>query len=681
MGEVIFENNDVYGDGVNIASRIEPLAEPNQILVSETVHNNIQNKSGIISNQIGERELKGVEKALLIYQAEVHDEFLTPRIKEEKKRVVNPLLIALAVFLLIVIGLAGYWIGLNSTDAPRIDPVIRYNIEIEATLTRTGRHSLAFSPDGTYLCYVSGGQLMLKSMDDPGSDIIVKGASDPREPVFSPDGKWIAFDDVSNNALVKIPVTGGNTARICALENGTRGMLWNEDVIFFGTFDGIFRVDANGGIPEKIYQNTNEFLILNVQILPDKETVLLHQLFPESGRSCVAMARVGSSDEPLTLIEGGMDPRFLSSGHIAFIKDETLQIVKFDPGSNRIIGSPKVIVSDRINIRNVGQFAFNNHGTLVFWTGNKNDNEKRNLVWVNFSGKIETISKEPSLIMSPKISGDGRLIAVDQIVEVRSYEIVMYDPILGTATDFVSEQSAITPVWSSDYTFITYFQFDEPQGVYMKPVDHSYAPKLLFESNEIIHLGNWSKNGRYLVFRSPKGAGYYDSNDGSTHFLNFINEGEGVEVFFPILSPDGKWLAYTSDDNQNNDHVYVVPFPGPGRAHRISVDEGHAPVWDPEMRYIYFISQGDSGINISRASIETNPQFSSSKPDILFYGNYTSRYQFENADLFQFGNTGMFDIHPDGDRFLMQKGIESGPESDQSELLLKVVVNWPELIK
>ncbi len=681
MGEVIFENNDVFGDGVNIASRIEALADPNQILVSETVKNNIQNKTGIITNQIGERELKGVNKTLLIYKVKVHDEFLTPRIKEGKKKIGNPLLMVLAIFLFIVIGLAGYWIGVNSKATPRTDPVIRYNIQIESTLTRTGRRSLAFSPDGTYLCYVSGSQLMLKSMDDPGSDIIIKGVSDPREPVFSPDGKWIAFNDVSNNALVKIPVTGGITARICAIENGARGIVWNEDEIYFGTIDGIFRVDANGGIPEKIYQTTNEFMILNVQILPGNETVLLHQLYPESNRSCIAMAKVGSSDEPLTLIEGGMDPRFLSSGHIAFIKDETLQIIEFDPGSNSIIGLPKVLVSDRININSVGQFAFNNHGTLVFWSGIENVNEKRNLVWVDFSGKIETISNEPSMIMSPKISGDGRLVAVDQMAEGKSYEIVMYDPILGTATDFISEESAITPVWSSDYTFISYFQLDEPQGVYMKPVDLSYAPKLLFKSNEIIHLGNWSKNGRYLVFRSPRGAGYYDKNDGSTHFLDFINEGEGVEVFFPILSPDGKWLAYTSDDNKNRDHVYVVPFPGPGRAHRISVDEGHAPVWDPEMRYIYFISQGDSGINISRSRIETNPQFSSSNPEILFYGNYTSRYQFENANIYQFGNTGMFDIHPDGDRFLMQKGIESGTESEQSELLLKVVVNWPGLIE
>ena len=265
--------------------------------------------------------------------------------------------------------------------------------------------------------------------------------------------------------------------------------------------------------------------------------------------------------------------------------------------------------------------------------------------------------------MSPKISGDGSLIAVDQMQEDGSFEIVLYDPLLGTSTDFLTQQSAITPVWSSDYNSISYYQLDEPQGVYVKPVDMSYAPKLLFKSDEIIHLGNWSKDGRYLVFRSSKGAGYYDSQDESIHYLDFINEGKGVEVFYPSLSPDGKWLAYTSDDDRNKDHVYIVPFPGPGRAHRISVNEGHAPVWSPDMKSIFFIGQKDLSINVTKADIFTSPQFSSAEPKVLFEGKYTTQYRIGGSGIHQYGNTGMFDIHPDGDRLLMQRSINTQSES------------------
>ena len=162
--------------------------------------------------------------------------------------------------------------------------------------------------------------------------------------------------------------------------------------------------------------------------------------------------------------------------------------------------------------------------------------------------------------------------------------------------------------------------------------------------------------------------------------MDFINEGKGVEVFFPSLSPDGKWLAYTSDDDETQDLVFVVPFPGPGRAHRISVEEGFSSVWAQDMKSIYFIGLDSIGFNVSRAQIETNLQFSSAKPEVIFYGYNTTRYQPANSDNYEFGNTGLFDIHPNGDRFLMQKYVGSDDSSEDSRLHLKVIVNWPELI-
>src|ERR1700712_3063787 len=53
QGEVVFENGDIFGDAVNIASRLQALAPPAGIFVSESVHRNISNKNDIRSNSSG----------------------------------------------------------------------------------------------------------------------------------------------------------------------------------------------------------------------------------------------------------------------------------------------------------------------------------------------------------------------------------------------------------------------------------------------------------------------------------------------------------------------------------------------------------------------------------------------------------------------------------------------------
>ena len=376
-------------------------------------------------------------------------------------------------------------------------------------------------------------------------------------------------------------------------------------------------------------------------------------------------------------MEGAIDSRYLKSGHLAFIKDGFLQVIGFNPDSKKLIGIPQIITSDYIqnNGRN-GQFAFNNHGTLAYWSRNSPESE-RHLIWIDLNGKIEKISQKPGMFMSPTISRDGQQIAVDLVDEDGSFDMVLINPVLGTATNFITATSTIRPVWHPDNIAIAYFQFDEPRGVYIKPTDLSYPPKLLFETDEIIHLGNWSKDGRYLVFRSPEGLGYYDSRDNTVHFLDFINAAEGTDFFYPSISPDGKWLSYTAD-NKTEDYVYVVPFPGPGRPYRISVEEGFAAIWASDMKTMYFIGQDNAGFSVCKVDINTKLPFTSSKPEVLFLGDYSTRYQFANSGIYQYGNTGFFDMHPDGARFLMQRNISD--EASGDDFSLDVMVNWPTLM-
>ncbi|HEU0111621.1 MAG TPA: adenylate/guanylate cyclase domain-containing protein, partial [Flavisolibacter sp.] len=68
QGEVVFENNDVFGDGVNIASRLQSVAEIGTIFISETVRNNIANRKDIRTRFIKEEVLKHVKDPMRIYE-------------------------------------------------------------------------------------------------------------------------------------------------------------------------------------------------------------------------------------------------------------------------------------------------------------------------------------------------------------------------------------------------------------------------------------------------------------------------------------------------------------------------------------------------------------------------------------------------------------------------------------
>jgi Tol biopolymer transport system component len=530
---------------------------------------------------------------------------------------------------------------------------------------------MAFSNDGNFLCYTSGGSLFLKSLAESGKGVRIDGPWDPRQPSFSADGNWIVFEDVSTSSLMKIPVVGGDAQVVFSIEGQLRGFHYTKDEIIFCDNNAIYTMDLNGGSRKKIYpRDTTAFatFVYLRQLLPDNKTLLYEELVNQS--PVVKVVRLDGTKAPEVLIDQATYAQYLESGHIVFLKQGSLQIIPFDLSSNTIIGPSRVITSG------IGNFAINNRGTLVYSPAREIQNSEKHLVWIDFAGKIEKISKEPDLFLSPRISSNGRQIAVD-LMDGGSFDITIYNPVLGTATNFITKDSTISPIWAPDNNTIAYFKFGDPQGVFVKPVDNSYPAKLLFETDEIAMLGNWSDDGRYLVFSTAGDIAYFDFEDSTVNYLDFIN---AEDEFFPALSPDGKWLAYTSDDDKMQDYVYVVPFPGPGRAHRVSVNEGHASVWAPDMKAIYFVGEDEKGTNVSKADITISPEFSSSPPQVLFYGHYTTLYRFANTGRFQFGNSGRFDIHPDGRRFLME---QSNSETfDYQDLLkLEVIVNWPELLK
>ena len=67
LGDVIVEGSDLYGDGVNIAARLEALAEPGTVLVSQTVFSHVQGKVQYAFQDLGEQNLKNIAETVRVY--------------------------------------------------------------------------------------------------------------------------------------------------------------------------------------------------------------------------------------------------------------------------------------------------------------------------------------------------------------------------------------------------------------------------------------------------------------------------------------------------------------------------------------------------------------------------------------------------------------------------------------
>ena len=372
---------------------------------------------------------------------------------------VNLLIITGIVTAIILLGL-GFWLGLKSQVEPAKAQVIRYPILLSSSLGRTGRQAITLSRNGEYLCYSANEQLYLKSTKNPNAGLPIAGTEESRHPFFSPDGNWIGFEKIDVSGIYKVPLQGGSPQKICDLEDGSQGINWYDNEILFGQNNGIYRVDATGGKPERIYPLIDSIenapsintTIWNPQLLPDKSTILFNQ-YSTAGFWEVRLWKRNSKDSASILIDRGIDARYLSSKHIAYVNDQRLYITEFDLKSLTVKGKTQIVTTEPIlnggSLNKVAQFAFSENGMLAYYSGAGDLAGRRNIVWIDHSGNIEQITRgDPKFFYSPKVSPDGQQIAVDghDGTDLKQLEIVNNK--LGTASVFVNQdQRGISPLY------------------------------------------------------------------------------------------------------------------------------------------------------------------------------------------------------------------------------------------
>ena len=494
-------------------------------------------------------------------------------------------------------------------------PVTRFSISAEG-LTIPGRHSVAISPDGRTLAFSKNDQLHLRNMDRLET-VALPETDGARSPAFSPDGQWIAFD---LDGLQKAPVGGGTPVHLCSTAGGPHGVTWVGDSIYFADQRGIVRVSANGGEPEVVVEPGEGESLYFPQLLPDRRTLLF--TVAGGGRSNpLTVSYALDTEKRRILIDGGSDARYVPAGHLVYRVGTTLQAVRFDPAELEIAGGATTVVEDVGSVvgwadRGGAHFTVADTGSLFYLSGAA---EEARLVWRDRKGVREPLSTPPALYRGVQISPDGA-----RLVIVLDDDIWLYDVTRGAMSRLTFTADNSRPEWTPDGEAIVFAsRRSGADQVFRQPADGSGEAEQLTTGELDRHPDGLSPNALVLAFHE-----HHPDNQTDLWVL----EMEGDHEPRPFLrtefherngtvSPDGRWLTYTSDESGQTE-VYGRPFPDGGGKILISTGGGGNPVWSADGRELFY-RDPDRVMAVPSISVVSSP---SMHPRFCLNRRFTSRF-------------------------------------------------------
>ncbi len=456
-----------------------------------------------------------------------------------------------------------------------------------------------------------------------------------------------------------------------------RGATWSsDDTIIFSTADpstGLLRIPAVGGDVEILTRPnaaSGEVDHLFPDLLPGERAVLFTILNDQGiNNSQIALLDLDTREYHV-LIPGGSDGRYSESGHIVYGVAGTLRAVPFDLGRLEVTGNP-IPVLDGIWTNQVGAANFNlaSNGTLVYLTGGAADSQSYTLIWIDREGREEPLSLAPGPYTQAGVSPDGTHAAVTIRDSDGSTDVWVAELSRGTLSR-VTETSDTdnVPMWTPDGEHLVFASMREGTGrfsFFQKRADGTgTAEKLLTsEGDGFFRPWGWTPDGTRMIFDYgiPPALDIGVLTLGGDEAWEPLLHSEANEAA-PALSPDGQWIAYSSDQTGQCE-IYVQRFPDLGDRRPISTNGGAAAIWSPDGSTLFYLE----GTRMMSVSIDYEPRFSAGTPALVFDGTITDNCRGRSYDLSR-----------DGQRFLFAKPAGS---TEDSPVDLVVVLNWFEELR
>jgi len=525
------------------------------------------------------------------------------------------------------------------------------------------------SADGTKIVYTTATQdglsLTLRMVDEFDGRTLA-GTTDGVFPIFSPDGQWIAYSGLTDGKVRKIPVVGGGTAITLCDGDFTMGAAWGGDnTIVFPGAKGLMRVSGEGGTPQPLTtlnSSQGETSHTRPQFLPGGGALLFTVTTKDGPQFAVLDLKTGAYR---TVAKGGVKGRYVSSGHLTYVRETTMLAMPFDLKTMTVTGG-EVPVVERISTQGPSgnaEYAVSDNGMLVY-LHLANGVTGTTLAWVDRKGKAEPLAGQSTRLWGTgRLSPDGRRVA--NAIERTSggaRDIWMFDVERGTPTRLTFTGTNDFPVWMPDSKHVIYStDLDGKFGLYVVAADGSGQPSLAFSSAMRVTPTSVSPDGRALLFSQPQQgrsrimmAALADGKIvGEPKPLHDASASEGGAV----ISPDGKWVAYASLESGASD-IYAHAFPGGGAKVRISTEGGTRARWAADGReLLYWINP--PSMALMSVEMPPGPELHPGAPQALFRGLY--------------GTT--WDVTPDRSRFLIE--LTSAQLTGQ----IALVTNWFEELR
>jgi len=449
------------------------------------------------------------------------------------------------------------------------------------------------SLDGTRLVYVSQGRLFTRRLDQLKATELA-GTQGAFSPFFSPDGQWIAF--FSPGKLQKISVEGGSATTLCDAPNGVGGS-WGEDgniIASLNRIGGLSRIPSAGGPPTPVTDLQNgEYTHRWPQILPGGKAVLFTANATATGFDGANIEVMSLADHRRkTLVRGGTYGRYLTSGHLVYVNRATLFALPFDVDLLEVHGTPAPVFG-QVGYNAVdgsARFDFSQTGTLTYRSGGAGGG-LLTVVWLDGAGKVQPLLAKRGNYGFPSLSPDGQRLALG-VTEGSGADIWVYDWQRDTMTRLTFTGTAGNPIWSPDGRYIVY---RTTEGMSVTRSDGAGKPQPLTQSKSIQVPWSFTPDGKRLAFFEPSSGTGFD-----LWTLPLESDSAGLaagkpEVFlqtpaderYPCISPDGRWIAYSSTESGTN-QVYVRAFPDKGGKWQISNSSGGIPMWSRNGHELFF---------------------------------------------------------------------------------------------